>query len=158
MLSRAVVAFQAYLRRGHKLAASAQYLIVRIPVRYCLRLCPASATQSGPRDRLACSAIDSGERRADHGQPRSRARWPIKPGVDSDRSQPLEWRLSGSFIIAMQGQFELSFGLQYSPVWCRYAAHVMAMRSRRELPSLSSTSPLQFCQFCRLGIVGSQYL
>jgi hypothetical protein len=25
--------------------------------------------------------------------------------------------LSGRFIIAMQGQFEMSFGLQYLPMW-----------------------------------------
>jgi hypothetical protein len=30
-------------------------------------------------------------------------------------AKPLDERLSGRFIIAMQGQFEMSFGLQYSP-------------------------------------------
>jgi hypothetical protein len=74
-------------------------------------------------------------------------------------AKPLDERLSGRFIIAMQGQFEMSFGLQYSPnvVVC-YAAHVIGCCDRATIAAPVSDIATSICQFCRLGITWKPYL
>ena len=74
-------------------------------------------------------------------------------------AKPLDERLSGRFIIAMQGQFEMCFGLQYSPnVVVGHAAHVIGRCDRAAIAAPLSDIAASICQFCRLGITWKPYL